>query len=337
MIPLSPNWRLDNKGTGIRLDPNGQECRFRIVHDRRACPDCRKGDAKKPCNTTTLHPDGESSAGTTSRAVAVCPQPNCGTTTPKGYLAKEAQASRMGHQLYAVVYRDSWTEKTKAGKDKKRPTTFRGFAEVDPDHDNGGDFIERELTRLEPQWAATGILPDEEIPYGNKTKEPLNYGMGKWVEMFSRRQQLAYGHCVETFHECVEEDRAAEVLDERREAAWAYVAFGVDKLISTNSLLCRWHPNRQVVAGTFDSHDFGFKWSYAEMAITCQGLGLEWSLNDVGDCLSELLEMTNQGEPPRADAKPREPGKHFDALRSDQQRGPVHLSTGRQQHRLHRI
>ena len=294
VLPLSPNWRLDNRGTGIRLEPNGQECRFRIVHDRRACPECRRGDPTKPCNTATLHTDGEISTGTTSRAVAVCPQPNCGTTTPKGYLAKEAQAGRMGHQLYAIIYRDSWTEKTKTGKEKKRPTTFRGFAEVTPDRDNRV-FIERELARLGPQWSTNDVLPSEEVPFGND-RRPHTYGMEKWVKMFNPRQQLAHGHCVETFRECVEEDRAREVLGDRRKAAWVYVALGMDKLINRNSVLTRWDSGQNIVAGTFDSHDFGIKWSYTEMAITCQGLGLEWSLNDVGDCLSGLLEMTNQGE-----------------------------------------
>ena len=305
VIPLSPNWRLDSSGTGILLEPDGQKCRFRIVHDRRACSDCRKGDPKKPCNTAILHPDGEVSAGTTARAVAVCPQPNCGTTTPKGYLATEAQAGRMGHQLYAVIYRDSWTEKTKAGKDKKRPTTFRGFLEVGPDHDNV-DFVEKELARLEPQWVADDVLPSEEVPPGND-RRPHTYGMEKWVKMFNPRQQLAHGHCVDAFRECVDEDRAGKVLDERRKAAWAYIGIAMDKLISTNSLQCRWHPNRQVVAGTFDRHDFGFKWSYTEMAITCQGLGLEWYLNDVGGCLSELLEMTNQGNAQEQMFNPEDP------------------------------
>ncbi len=305
-IPLSPNWRLDNKGTGIRLDPDGRECQFRIVHDRRACPDCRKSDPKQPCNTATLHPDGEASAGTTSRAVAVCPQPTCGITTPKGSLAKEAQAGRMGHQLYATIYRDSWKEKTKAGKEKKRLTTFRGFLEVDLDQDNG-DFIERELARLAPQWSTKGILPDEEIPYGNKTKEPLNHGMRKWVEMFSPRQQLAHGHCVEAFQECVEEERDTEALEERRKVAWIFVALGIDKLLNTNSLMCRWHANRQVVAGTFDSHDFGFKCSYTEMAIACQGLGLEWAITDIEECLDDLLEMTNQSGTPGQMLSPEKP------------------------------
>ena len=177
-IPLSPNWRLDNKGTGILLEPDGQGCQFRIVHDRKTCTDCRKNDAEKPCNTASLHPDGEISEGTAARAIAVCPQPTCGTTTPKGYIAREAQAERMGHHLYSIIYRDSWKEKTKAGTDKKRPTTFRGFAEVTLDSDNG-EAVAKELEGLEPRWTAKDVLPNEEVPVGNKTKEPLTLRHGK--------------------------------------------------------------------------------------------------------------------------------------------------------------
>ena len=53
---------------------------------------------------------------------------------------------------------------------------------------------------------------------------------------------------------------------------------------------------RQVVAGTFDRHDFAFKWSYAEMAITCRGLGLEWSLNNIEEALSEIVSMAGHVE-----------------------------------------
>ncbi|MYC35295.1 MAG: DUF1156 domain-containing protein [Chloroflexi bacterium] len=285
---------MDNSGTGIRLEPDGQECRFRVVHDRGACSECRKADPRKPCNTATLHPDGEISSGTTARAVAVCPHANCGTTTPKGYLAREAQAGRMGHELYAVIYRDSWTEKTKSGVDKKRPTTFRGFREVDRELDNG-ELIEGELARLESRWAADDVLPSEEVPPGND-RRPHTYGMEKWVKMFNPRQQLAHGHCVEAFRQCVEEDRSAEVLDERRKAVWVYISIAIDKILNYNSTASIWHPRSEVVANTFNSHDLSFKWSYAEMAITCQGLGLEWAIREVGDCLSKFLEMTNQGE-----------------------------------------
>ena len=295
LIPLSPNWRLDNRGTGIALEADGKECQFRIVHNRQSCSDCKKGNPKKPCNTATLHPDGEISSGTTAKAVAVCPHLNCGVRTPKGYLSGEAQAGRMGHKLYAVIYRDSWTEQTKDGKDKKNPTTFRGFMEVNADHENQ-ESIQAELARLQDHWSQNDVLPTEDVPIGND-KRPHTYGMEKWVKMFNPRQQLAHGHCVAAFRECIHDDQLNERLDDSRKAAWGYIALALDKLIVTNSLQCRWHPNRQVVAGTFDRHDFGFKWSYAEMAITCQGLGLEWSLNQVDTCLSDLLDMTSQPKP----------------------------------------
>ena len=296
-IPLSLNWKLDDNGTGIRLEPDGQNCDFRIVHERKSCLECRKNDPLKPCNALTLYPEGEVSSRTVSSGIAVCPHPNCGTTTKKGYLSTEAQEGRMSHRFYGIIYRDSWIEKTKSGADRKRPTTFRGFTEVSSDRNDESAAVES-LADIESRWQSAFILPGEEIPHGNKTKELISYGMTKWTQMFNPRQQLAHGHCVETFRECVEEDLGAEQLDESRKASWAYVALAVDKLINRNSLLARWDPSKgkNRVVGTFDTHDFGFQWSYAEMAITCQGLGLEWSLNSVGGCLADLLAMTNQGE-----------------------------------------
>ena len=150
------------------------------------------------------------------------------------------------------------------------------------------------LARLKSRWEADDILPKEDIPYGDKTKEPLNYGIQTWTEMFNPRQLLAHGHCVEAFQECLKQEHVNEVLDERRKAAWAYVGIAIDKLLNRNSVLTRWDAGKNKVASTFDNHDFGFKSSYAEMAVACQGLGLEWSLTQVESCLSDLLVMTNQ-------------------------------------------
>ena len=293
-IPLSPNWRLDNKGTGMRVEPQVDRIELRIVHDRQACSDCQaKG---KDCHLAGLYPDQKVSDGTVTRAIATCTA--CGSTTPKDYLAQEAQAGRMGHRLYCIIYRDSWRDKTKSGKERKRETTCRVFAEPQERHFASAAPVAGELDRLQHQWDTDDILPNEVIPEGDKTSGyPLRYGMPTWKEMFSPRQQLAHGYCVQAFHEGVDADASADRLEDRRKAAWGYVATGLDKLISTNSLLCRWHPNRQVVAGTFDSHDFGMKWSYSEMAVTCRGLGLEWSLNEIAECLSKMIDMAGHAEP----------------------------------------
>ncbi len=290
-IPLNVHWRLDNKGTGMCLEAHGTEIGMRIVHDQSACSDCKA--ASKQCHLATLYPDQTASEGTVTQAIASCP--SCGSTTPKGYLAREAQAGRMGHRLYCVIYRDSWHDLTKAGKPKKQATNCRVFAEPREHHFASDAEVTNKLARLSPQWDTEDVLPDEAVPVGNSTRS-YAYGQTTWANMFNPRQQLAHGYCVQAFRECVDTDEDGARLDERRKAAWAYVAVALDKMINMSSLLCRWHPNRQVVAGTFDTHDFGFKWSYAEMAITCRGLGLEWSINDITDCLTQILTMTGHAK-----------------------------------------
>ena len=237
-IPLSPNWRLTSGGTGISLKP-----------------DVDKGK----CDFEIVSRVSEQSPGTVKDAIATCPYPNCGATTPRDYISQEAQAGRLGHQLYCIIYRDQWWPPTKSGKPRKRPKTRRGFRLATPLDDNATE-VARQLLELQPQWDAADILPSEAVPEGNDNR-PHNYGMSPWRNMFSPRQQLAHGYCVQAFRELVDEDRTSGVLDNTQNAAWCYVALALDKLISTNSLLCRWHANREVVAGTFDSHDFGMKWS----------------------------------------------------------------------------
>ena len=110
--------------------------------------------------------------------------------------------------------------------------------------------------------------------------------------MFSPRQQLAHGCCVQAFRELVDEDAAAGGLTGERKAAWCYVALALDKLINRNSLMARWSDKNNTVVGTFDSHDFGFKWSYAELAVDIEGLGLAWALSEVGSCIGELVKQS---------------------------------------------
>ena len=281
LIPLSPNWRLDGHGKGIRLvpDPARGVCDFEVVNTAR-----------------------EQSKGTVARGTAACPYPDCGATTAAGYLVAEAQAGRMEHQMYCVILKNQWQKSDGQGgwvnirKPKDQPATPpRAFRAVRSEDENSA-HIAALLEATKTRWDADSILPYEPVPVGNDPR-PINYGMSPWRYMFSPRQQLAHGYCVQAFRELVDADEDALLLDDLRRAAWACVAIALDKLISTNSLLCRWHPNRQVVAGTFDRHDFGFKWSYSEMAVAVESLGLEWALGDVEQCIGKLTEMTGYPAP----------------------------------------
>ena len=116
--------------------------------------------------------------------------------------------------------------------------------------------------------------------------------MPEWRNLFSQRQLLAHGYCVQAFRECVDADRETTPLNDCRKAAWGYVGVALDKMINRNSLLTRWNERRATVESTFDSHDFGFKWSYAEMiAGGPHGYGLSWAIDDIADCLSDIIGM----------------------------------------------
>ena len=148
-IPLSPNWRLDSSGAGVRLLPDMQArtCDFEIV------------DAA-----------AEQSPGTVSRAIATCPYPDCSATTPKGYIAQEAQAGRLREHLYAIIYRDQWHEFTMAGRPKKRLTTKRDFRTATPTDDNTATVL-RMLEDIAAAWERETSCPVKMCK--GVTKHPL--------------------------------------------------------------------------------------------------------------------------------------------------------------------
>ena len=204
-IPLSPSWRLDSNGKGIRLTPDIQSgtCSFEIV-DR----------------------SSDHSARTVSGAKATCPYPNCGEMTPAGYIPGEAQAGRLGHQLYCIMYRDSWYPTTKAGKPAKKPKTVRGFR-IPTTKDIKQSDVTAKLEHLNDTWGPRNILPTEDVQLGDKTKTLFDYGMPHWSDIFSSRQLLAHGYCVQAFQDLVDQEKEKGELTDIRKAAWCYVALEV--------------------------------------------------------------------------------------------------------------
>ncbi len=277
IVPLSPNWRLNNKGAGVRLipeisDPENRHICFEIVEKIK-----------------------DQSPGTVNRGNGKCPFPDCGRIIEGNDVKSQAQAGNMGEQLYAVVYKEhKVVGHTKAGKDKIKK--IRGFRAPRPE-DDVKEQVKKALDEKMPEWMVRGIVPDEEILEGNKTLEPIRYGIKQWQDMFSPRQ--LYGHCtsVEVFHELVEECGGQYDLSELDRAALVYVAISIDKVISYNSILSRWDVTRAAIRGKFDRHDYAFLWSYGELAPTITGLGYDWAFKQTGKSLKELIELTGY-EPP---------------------------------------
>ena len=274
VVPLSPNWRLTPDGTGLRLLPriadglgsDGRRCEFEIVESV-----------------------AEQSAGTVSRGTATCPYPDCGRVVDGDEIKLQAREGKMGHQLYAVVYKKRVPRILKSGK-RGRDRWDRGYRSPVPSDDNRQE-IERLLAEKMPEWEALDIVPSERIPDGNKTTEPQRYGMPYWRDMFSPRQLLCHGTSVEVFREMLETDRNAGELTEVRNAAYGYLAVAMDKMIDYNSRSCAWHAYREVIGHTFSQHDYSFKWSYVEMAPLVTGIGYDWAIRQTAKCIRELVAL----------------------------------------------
>ena len=270
VVPLSPNWRLAPDGRGVRLQPG-------------------LGKGPRVCAFAIVDSVEEQSAGTTARGAGLCPWSDCGRVIDGEEIKRQAQAGEMGEQLYAVVYKRRVPRRLKSGK-RGKDKWVRGYRAPRPEDDNGAAIGERLAEKL-PEWEAFDIVPGESIPDGNKTTEPQRYGMPLWRDLFSPRQLLCHGTGVEVFREMLDEDREAGQLDEIRQAAYGYLAFSLDKLLNYNSRMTRWIVPREVMAGTFDRHDYAFVWSYAEMAPLIAGIGYDWAIRQTAKCIGELVDL----------------------------------------------
>jgi adenine-specific DNA methylase len=273
-IPLSPNWWLINGTKPVAVVPvfaaNANKARFRIVEGAEAC---RRADPDK---------------GTIRRGDAISPWAHAQTVSNE-YIKAEAQSGRMGAELFAVVVK-----------------TSRGFAfRVPSEKDHEAVLLAtNELMARVAQWQADGILPVEDLPMDTESwthgNTPAQYDAKAFSDLFSARQFLALGTIVKVIRETAPSIKAQEG-EEMARAILTYLALSMDKAVSYNSKQARWDSTRKKIANTFDRHDFGFKWSYAEFD-AAHSL-FSWAVSQVVDAYGGLVKLVEAVRSPlfRAD------------------------------------
>jgi adenine-specific DNA methylase len=261
-VPLSPHWwavQSSERKIAVQLTASKgtDRCSFTIVEGTKA-------EKTKPDKGTVHGGDGE------------CPR--CKVVLAGDYIKAEAKAGRMGHQLYAIS--------TKIRKERK----FRAPTAKDIE---AFEKAERRLEERLPSWESKGLVPNESIPEGLKTREPLNFGMPRWCDMFNHRQLLTHLTYLEKFQDAKKHlFNGLKVDTEEYEFAQAIATYGAmvfDTCLNYNGLQSRWHSHRAVMASAMDTQAFPFRWSYAEWDHS--QMLWPWALSKSLDALQELVKL----------------------------------------------
>nr|MDO8087770.1 DUF1156 domain-containing protein [Candidatus Sigynarchaeum springense]MDO8118299.1 DUF1156 domain-containing protein [Candidatus Sigynarchaeota archaeon] len=263
-VPLSPNWDIaKNPAVIVNIHPpkemKNKSCIFKVIENP------TKDQVK-------------SNKGSIKGGVGTCPR--CNNSLDSDYIKNEAQSGRMGHQLMVIVYKEPIGA-------KKSIRRFRSPNEQDLaaiTKLNG--IIDEKIV----EWKSKGLIPDEEVKVGEKTKELLNKGIDRWYKLFNSRQLLTNMIILEQINNVKDELFSISKNDkEETKAIITYLQFAFNKILNYNSINTIWMPSRQVIANTFDRHDYGFSWSYGEMDIIRKGF--DWGIEITVDRYRELCDM----------------------------------------------
>lgn len=262
-IPLSPNWwirRDDTEQLAVRITvPSaGNRPDFEIV-------DVQMGLGYDP------------DEGTVKRGSALCPK--CHNLTDGNAIKTQAQSGEMRFRLYSVVYT------TGKGRSFRLPTAADEEAIL---------LADKLIAEQADRWLERGWLPNEAIPNGTKTREALRNGYRQWSDLFAPRQLLSLLTYMEAFQAIKDRVLANHPFEEAR-AILTYLAFALDKSADRNSRMTRWIPQRQVIANTFDRHDYAFSWSFAEMNLTARELGFDWCVDQVLNAYEGVCTLLSVG------------------------------------------
>jgi adenine-specific DNA methylase len=292
-IPISTNFLVVSKKSKPEaslaafpeVPKNGKssDCTFRIVprSEWKNCkwprPDFDKWD---PRGTPTFQ-DGK----------AICPR--CGHVMD-GDQVKAIARSREGglaSQMYAVCSQVPVKLTYKDGTVKVRHMwRFRAPTQADLD---AVEAAEAELAKLHPQWEAQDLIPSEEIPEGDKTREPRNMGLVRWRDLFLPRQLLTNVVVLDEIRAAQKKARA-EPPEAEAEAVAVYLAFILSKVVNYNSVSTFWDYTRNKGAQTFSRYDFAFRAAFSEFEGARETI--HWAASQILGAYEQLSNMIHGEE-----------------------------------------
>jgi putative DNA methylase len=301
-IPLSTNFSIDIKGkpathravfTVVPQQGKSNLCAFRIVSrtEWEKCIWPRPGFEQWDPRGTPTFKDGK----------AICPR--CGRVIDGEDVKAIArsQAGGLESQLYAICSQVPIKLIYRNGEVKVRYLWyFRVPTQADLE---AVQSATEELARLQPRWEAEDLIPTEDIPEGEKTREPRNMGLIRWRDLFLPRQLLTNVVTLEEIRAAQARVRA-ELPEVEAEAVSVYLAFILSKIVNYNSVNTFWNYIRRNGTQTFSRHDFAFRGAFNEFEGAREPI--PWGLSQVVGVYKELVALIHGGQVPESVTEDRD-------------------------------
>ncbi len=272
MVPLSRSWWL------LKEDDVEKQIAARLIIPKESEGDICSFEIIKNPSKIGYDPD----EGTDVKREGICPR--CPRTILGDFVKKEAQEGRMGHQLYCV------NAKQTVGL-RKQEWNFRVPTKDEIDSIKN---VENVLETRLPFWLKKGIAPDTDIPYGEKGREALNFGMKKWIDMFNPRQKFTHLTYLEKLLQVKKEWMNDKKKDKDFvEAILVYAGIVFDNCITYNCLFSRWAPTYGRVNNGMVLQAFPFMTSNAEwnqLGPMKHG-GFNWSISKTLKSVKEIIKF----------------------------------------------
>ncbi len=154
---------------------------------------------------------------------------------------------------------------------------------------------------LRDQWdelVAKELVPIQQIPLGEKTKEPMLKGITHFYQLFNARQLLVHAKLVElireTYNEVLKEEldkgKDRKEATEYAKAISTYLTLFLGKVIGYNSAFTRWNKPKGTIAHTFDLHAYRWIWDYGEFDMIPKKGGADWALVNMLKALKGIVK-----------------------------------------------
>ncbi|MEM7556372.1 MAG: DUF1156 domain-containing protein [Cyanobacteria bacterium P01_A01_bin.84] len=256
VVPLSPNWWLSKTsnyaGKGkerkvtsdwyaVKPIPNPKEKRvdFELIQGKKG-------------KSTTIEVDGgeydPTVTNTISRGVGKCP--NCSTVIENEYISSPSQKSKLGHQIYAVAY-----------KEGKGSLQFRIPTNLDL---QGVSSAEEKVIEKISEWESSNLISHEATPTNRQYSMIRNYGIVEWSQCFNSRQLLTLITYVEIINEA-KSKLEFECESEKVKAIVTYLALVFDQAMDKNCRLSHWDSATASTKVATANHALNLMWDYPEV------------------------------------------------------------------------